>query len=70
MQNNPLSFECRVRLTASGVSITSPTTGRTVTVSNDAAPRRVRGRIIQARSVGRPTASFTADELRAFLAAA
>jgi hypothetical protein len=71
VNTNPIrTFECPVRLTAGGVSITSPKTGRTLTRSNDAAPPRVRGRIVQARNVGRPTATFTADELRAFVRAA
>lgn len=62
-------FECPVRLSRSGVSITSPKTGRVVTLPESIAPVRVRGKIIQARSTGRPTATFTAEELRAFLAA-
>lgn len=70
MQRQPQTFDCPVRLTAGGVSITSPRTGRTITRSNDAAPPRVRGRIVQARSVGRATATFTLDELRAFARAA
>lgn len=63
------TFECPIRLTDHGVSITSPKSGRTVTVPNTVAPIRVRGRILAARAIGRPTATFTADELRAFLAA-
>lgn len=63
-------FECNVRLTAAGVAITSPRTGRTLELSHARAPRRLRGRIVQARSVGRATVAFTPDELRALKDAA
>lgn len=61
-------FTCPIRLTLNGVSITSPKTGRTVACPNTAAPIRIRGRILAARAIGKETAEFTADELRAFLA--
>lgn len=65
---SPARFECPVRLTRYAVAITSPKTGTTVEVPVYSAPAPVRRRIVHAAAYGRRVASFTVDELRAFVA--
>jgi hypothetical protein len=64
------AYECRVRLSREGLSVTSPRTGRTLVVAEDAAPVALRRKVIHAAGNARRTATLTADELRAFANAA
>lgn len=59
------TYECPVHLPGNALySVTSPRTGRTITLPRSFAPVRFRGRVVQAVGSGRRLAVFTAAELR------